>query len=44
MAVCEDFFDYESVGRVVIHGIANGGCFSGALCCMIVTCRLYDFA
>ncbi len=44
MAVCEGFFDDKSVRRVVVEGIANGSCFSCALCCMIVACCLYYFA
>ena len=44
MAICEGLFDNESIRRVVIQGIADGGCFSCALCCMIIACGLYYFA
>ena len=44
MAICESFLDNESIRRVVIQGIADGGCFSCALCCMIIACCLDDFA
>ncbi len=43
MSICEGFFDYESVGGVVVEGVAEGCGFGCALGCVIVACCLNIF-
>ncbi len=42
--VCEGFLNDESIGGVVVEGIAKGGGFGGALGGVVVACGLDDLA
>jgi hypothetical protein len=43
MTIRQSLLRNKGIAAVVLEGIAQSGSFGGTLCCVEVTCSLYDF-